>query len=344
MLRVKNEEAVRYIYALYRGILKREPDKPGLKHWLNALRNGQSHTSIAEAFLNSEEAVLVAEKHNAIKKLFVPPGHFYSPIVDLAEVPPHLEALKNVRYDTDIPGVEINRTEMIATWHKLRPFLNMIPFPNNKDPSFCYFFDNPSYAWGDGSIFHALLRYLKPKNIIEIGSGYSSACALDTIQRYFTHECNYTIIDPFMDLLRRLLKDEEDTSITLIEKPVQRVPKEFFQQLTARDILFIDSTHVLRTGSDVCFLLFEIFPLLAQGVIVHIHDMFFPFEYPENWILEENRSWNELYAIRAFLTNNKHWNILFFNDYFAKLERNLIETTFPLFLRNPGGALWLERR
>ena len=94
-----------------------------------------------------------------------------------------------------------------------------------------------------------------------------------------------------------------------------------FDELNEGDILFIDSTHVLRTGSDVCFELFEVLPRLAPGVLVHFHDIFWPFEYPRAWVVDENRSWNELYAIRAFLMNNSDWHIIFFNHYFAKTGR-----------------------
>jgi len=116
-----------------------------------------------------------------------------------------------------------------------------------------------------------------------------------------------------------------------------------YDELEAGDILFIDSTHVLRTGSDVVFELFEILPRLAKGVIVHFHDMFWPFEYPRSWAVEENRSWNELYAVRAFLINNDAWRVLFFNDYMRLFERDLIQRTYPNFLKNSGGALWLEK-
>ena len=84
-------------------------------------------------------------------------------------------------------------------------------------------------------------------------------------------------------------------------------------------------------------------PRLSPGVWVHFHDMFWPFEYQRSWIVEENRSWNELYAVRAFLTDNAHWQVAMFNDYFAKLERDLIESTYPKFNRNPGGALWIQK-
>jgi hypothetical protein len=99
----------------------------------------------------------------------------------------------------------------------------------------------------------------------------------------------------------------------------------------------------MRTGSDVCFELFEVLPRLAPGVFVTIHDMFWPFEYPRYWAVDENRSWNEIYAWRAFLTGNSQWRIVFFNDYFEKFEKSRIESTFPNFLKNSGGAIWLQR-
>ena len=118
---------------------------------------------------------------------------------------------------------------------------------------------------------------------------------------------------------------------------------QFLKLLEKATYCSVDSTHVLRTGSDVCFELFEILPRLAPGALVHFHDMFWPFEYPRSWAVDENRSWNELYAVRAFLTNNEQWEVVFFNDYFAKLETKRIEDTYPNFLRNSGGALWLRR-
>ena len=121
------------------------------------------------------------------------------------------------------------------------------------------------------------------------------------------------------------------------------MPLKIFKSLQAGDILFIDSTHVMKTGSDVCFELFEILPCLAPGVLVHFHDIFWPFEYPRLWAVEENRSWNELYAVRALLSRSNKLRILLFNDYLAQLERAMIETTYPQFLRDTGSALWLQK-
>jgi hypothetical protein len=228
-------------------------------------------------------------------------------------------------------------------WQTLLPFMTSNPFPASREPHFRYCFGNPSCSWGDGSILHAMLRLHRPKRFIEIGSGWSSACALDTVERYLESACELTLIDPYPQLLRDILGDAV-RAVRILEMPIQQVPETTFDALEAGDVLFVDSTHVLRTGSDVCFELFEILPRLACGVLVHIHDMFWPFEYPQQWIVEENRSWNELYAIRAFLSYNDVWRIVLFSDYLAKFECDMIAATYPQFMRNTGGALWLQRR
>ena len=115
-----------------------------------------------------------------------------------------------------------------------------------------------------------------------------------------------------------------------------------FDELQSSDILFIDSTHIVRTGSDVCFELFNILPRLREGVVVHIHDMFWPFEYPRGWVVQDNRSWNEIYAVRAFLIDNPHWEILMFNHYMALVCTDLDQSSFAPFMQSPGGALWLR--
>lgn len=274
--------------------------------------------------------------------LFVPPGHFFSPVVDPVEADRHLSQLEANPIPLSLDGIKTDRKQMIEKWNSLLPFLNTIPFPQCKTPGFRYAFDNPSYSWGDGSILYAMLRSLQPRRFIEVGSGWSSVCALDTAERHFKKECEFTFVEPYPQLLNSLI-GEVGINVQVIEMPIQQVPLGTFEALKAGDILFINSTHVLRTGSDVCFELFEVLPRLAAGVLVHFHDMFWPFEYPRKWAVDENRSWNELYAVRAFLTNNDDWRIIFFNDYFAKTERKLVAASYPDFLKNSGGALWLQR-
>ena len=277
-----------------------------------------------------------------LEALFVPHGHFYSPIVDPAEADNHLSQLEAEGTPSSLSGLAIDREAMIDQWQRLLPFLADIPFHADKTPDLRYAFENDAYSWGDGSILHAMLRHHRPQRIVEIGSGWSSACIVDTIERYLDNACEVTFVEPYPQLLKNLIVQTK-VETKILDTQVQNVPMSVFDQLRAGDFLFINSTHVLRTGSDVCHELFEILPRLAKGVVVHIHDIFWPFEYPRAWAVDQNRSWNELYALRAYLMNNDNWRIAFFNHYFAALEPKLIEETYPDFLKNCGGALWLER-
>ena len=332
------EESQGLMRLLYQGILRREPDEAGLAKWTDALMNGVSPTEIVKSFITSDEFHRVAPV-----KLFVPPGHFYSPIVDPNEAERAFVAAEARPIPESIPGAAIDRAEMVRTWHSLLPFFSSNAFPHTPTPGFRYAYENGSYSWGDGSVLQAMIRYRRPKKIIEVGSGWSSACIIDTIEHYLDEPCELTCIDPYPQLLHQLTGDAR-SRIRSFECAVQEVPLEIFDELGRNDILFVDSTHVLRTGGDVCRELFEILPRLASRVLVHVHDMFWPFEYPRFWAIDENRSWTELYAIRAFLMYNDQWEVVMFNDFLAKLERPMIEATWPTFLQNTGGALWLRRR
>jgi hypothetical protein len=317
-------------------MLLREPDSEGLEHYVDALIRGRSAAAIAEAFITSDEF-----RSKRPTNLFVPPGHYYSPIVDVDEARSHLARVD--RAPESLPGIDISRDAMLNEWQALLPYLTTTAFPDQKTPPTRFAFENPSYSWGDGSVLSAMLRRYEPRRLIEIGSGWSSACSIDTIERYLDGKCEVTFIEPYPDLLRSLLGTTA-VKTRILGVPVQDVSLETFDALKSGDFLFIDSTHVLRTGSDVCRELFDILPRLTSGVFVHIHDMFWPFEYPEDWIVDDNRSWNELYAVRAFLTDNPNWRIVFFNNYFAKVAASEIAASYPQFLKNAGGALWLQRR
>jgi predicted O-methyltransferase YrrM len=332
------EDAQRFVHALYRGMLRREPDPAAAEYYVDEILRGRTHATVAEEFLHCEEFKI----QNSVK-LFVPPGHFYSPITDPIEAERHVKSKYPGSLPDHLPGISLDRTEMISTWKNLLPFLQTIPFSGRKVAQFRYHFDNPGYSWGDGSILHAMLRLHRPKRVIEVGSGWSSACMIDTIENYLEGACDVTFVDPFPHLLRAIIRDL-GFKFRILEIPIQQVPQATFDILGSGDILFVDSTHVLRTGSDVCFELFDVLPRLARGVLVHFHDIFWPFEYPRQWIVEENRSWNEIYAVRAFLSYNDAWRIVFFNDYVAKYEADMIENTYAQFMLNSGGALWLQRR
>lgn len=330
-------DAERFVRGLYRGLLHREADAGALSYWAGLLAAGRSPNALLDAILGCEE---YRQRQGA--PLYVPPGHFYSPICDPAEAAAHLAAV-TATVPEALPGLVIDRESMVRTWHALLPFLRDAPFPDTQTEGFRYWYDNSAYGWGDASILHAMLRLHRPQRLIEIGSGWSSACTVDTVERYLSGDCALTFIDPYPKLLHELL-GESAARLRILEARIQDVPLETFDELAAGDVLFLDTTHVLRTGSDVCRELFEILPRLCPGVLVHFHDMFWPFEYQHAWVVEENRSWNELQAVRAFLIGNMDWEVVWFSDYMARLERPLLEATCPRVLRNSGGALWLRRR
>lgn len=323
-----------HIGLVYNVLLNRDPSPEEIHRHGNEIARGQT-------LIDFFSAVLLSDERRSQPKTYVVPGHFYSPIVKPAEVHDHLLAVANT--GPQISGVAIDRNAMIATWESLLPFLTSCPFADAPSGGLHYCYDNPAYGYGDALVLQAMLRYRRPKRLIEVGSGYSSACSVDTIDRFLGGECELTLIEPRPQRVLSLLADRA-RDVRIIDAPVQRVPLKVFEELEAGDVLFIDSTHVLRTGSDVCYELFEILPRLRAGVAVHVHDMFWPFEYPNAWILDDNRSWNEAYAMRAFLTENDRWEILFFNDYLVKFERERIARDLPRFVESPGGALWLQRR
>ncbi len=159
--------------------------------------------------------------------------------------------------------------------------------------TFRYNYKNQWFGAADAVALHCMLRILKPKNFIEVGSGYSSAVTLDTNEYYFENKIKISFIEPYPERLKMLLRT--DDNIGLQVKELQDIPLNYFEKLEEGDILFIDSSHVSKVASDVNYLIFEVFPRLNKGVYIHFHDIFYPFEYPEAWITNNGFIWNELY-------------------------------------------------
>jgi hypothetical protein len=188
-----------------------------------------------------------------------------------------------------------------------------------------------------------MIRHVKPKKIIEVGSGYSSAAALDTDELFFDNAIKCTFIEPYPELLLSLMKEGDKDRATIISSKLQSVSLNVFSELSAGDILFIDSTHVSKTNSDVNYVFFELLPSLAEGVYIHIHDIMFPFEYPKEWVYE-GRAWNEAYLLRAFLQYNSTFEIVFFYNFLQYFHRERFADAMPLILKNPGGSIWLRKK
>jgi predicted O-methyltransferase YrrM len=271
---------------------------------------------------------------------WVPPGHFYSPFPDLEDYDRRAADLRDPY--RDVPAIDLREPEQLDLVDAVGALVADIAFPEHPDPNGTtrYWFDNPAYAHGDGTVLHGMLRHLRPRRVVEVGSGFSSAMILDTVDGWLTGT-ELTFIEPHPGLVRGLLRPGDEQRVTIHEAAVQDVSPDVFDQLDRGDVLFVDSTHVVKAGSDVNHLVFEVLPRLRAGVWVHLHDIFFPFEYPEAWV-REGRAWHEAYLVRAFLAFNASFDIRWFQDFLWARHRERLER-IPWVAKNPGANLWLEK-
>jgi predicted O-methyltransferase YrrM len=289
-----------------------------------------------------EQRRLERERLAANCPQWVAPGHFYSPI-------PRLDAIRareGTIFDRTrraLPGIELHESEQLALLRTFEPYYAELPFQAQRTPGLRYFFENPTYSYSDAIFLYCMIRHARPSRIIEVGSGYSSCVTLDTSERFFDSRIACTFIEPYPDGLLSLIRPADRDRIELVASDLQAVGLERFRALAAGDILFVDSTHVSRVGSDVNYLFFEILPQLAPGVLVHFHDVFYPFEYPEPWVYE-GRAWTEAYLLRAFLAFNDAFEIVLFNTYLETFHQEYFARAMPLCLKNPGGSIWLRKR
>jgi hypothetical protein len=258
--------------------------------------------------------------------------------------------------NTDCPeGILLHGDEQLQLLRRFAALKEDLPF--YEAPGARRFtIENDSFSYDDAPVLAYMLRIIRPKRIIEIGSGNSTSCILDIDDRYCGRSIDLTIIDIDTANPRMNLFTDDHNRIHRIEKPVQEVDKEIFRTLQAGDLLFIDSSHVMKTGSDVCVELFEILPVLRSGVFVHFHDILYPFEYPLNFI--KNRIfWNEAYAVRAFLMYNNAFTIRFWLSYLLRCHLQEVQSDLrclPLDkwkerfghgdLFGAGGSLYIQKR
>ena len=297
--------------------------------------------------------IRVKNELNELRKYrtWVPPGHYYSPI-------PSIEGIKKREKDvfdrdcSELAGIELNETQQLSLLEKFSEYHEDIPFTAQKDNKNRFYFDNLFYSYADGVVLYSMIKYLQPKRIIEIGSGFSSALMLDMNEMYFEKTIKCTFIEPYPERLQQLVGKADSKNIDLRVNTLQETPLSLFNELKENDILFVDSSHVSKAGSDVNKLLFEVLPNLNSGVYIHIHDIFFPFEYPKGWIYK-GVAWNEAYALRAFLQYNQNYEIFFFTSFLLVCHRDKIKQYLPKALESevpnptladtPGASIWLKK-
>jgi hypothetical protein len=284
--------------------------------------------------LEWRRAVLASQQRTPFLT-WAPPGHFYSPVPTMEEATSHLSQLGRAGADT-VAGVDLREAGQLDWLERLGTVNDGFPLPDGR-----YHVDNPSFCLGDALTLQGMLRLVRPKRLVEVGSGFSSAVTLDTREHHLDG-LEVTFVEPYPALLESRLRPEDRAAVRILAERVQDVPMAVFSELEPGDVLFIDSSHVVRVGSDAQFLYGEVLPRLPAGVVVHVHDIFFPFEYPLAWV-EEGRAWNEAYVLRAMLVGDT-FEILFWNDWMARTHPDRFFATFPGTWGSPGGSIWLRRR
>jgi len=267
----------------------------------------------------------------------VTPVHFYKPIPDTQSLPETLWTRPS-----DLAGVEMNEVTQLELLRehipKFRDEYEQLP-TSSSEKERGFYVNNTLLGGVDALVAYCMVRHFKPRTIIEVGSGFSSLVLGQAAERNKTS--GLVCIEPFP---REFLREGFPGLRSLIEKKVQDIELEFFSQLGSGDILFIDSSHTVKIGSDVNYLFLEVLPRLRPGVIVHVHDIFLPFEYRRDWVLDELRFWSEQYLLQAFLAFNSEFEVLMANSYLKHYHEEDLKAAFPTLNRWEGGSFWMRRR
>lgn len=272
--------------------------------------------------------------------------HYYSPIPDIND----LKQRRIWNRKSDLAGINFQPENQVKLLLELgAQFGNECEWPLSPTENRLDFFtENNSFSFGCAAGLHTILRKFKPNQIIEIGSGNSSLIISSALLRNQADgiSCDYIIIDPYPSL-------EIETSLPgltkIIKQQVEITDTSYFDRLQENDILFIDSGHTVRTGSDVNFLFLEILPRLAPGVIVHIHDIALPYEYPEVYFTNPGfrMFWTEAYLLQAFLSFNSGFEVLMAMNYLMVDKKKEFCEAFihyaPDKQKAISGSFWIRR-
>jgi predicted O-methyltransferase YrrM len=267
--------------------------------------------------------------------------HFYQPIPSMAGLP--LSLWNRV---SDVPGIDMQEeqqkqllSDIVA---KFKDEYMAIP-TGASTQEFHYYLGNAAFDAVDAEMLFALIRLFKPRRIYEVGSGFSTLLAADALRRNRAdgYSCRFIAIEPYpsAELQARLPSDVE-----LWRLPIQDVSLDEFQSLCENDILFIDSSHVCKIGSDVQFVFLEILPRIRPGVVVHVHDIFMPMEYPKRWVLDQHQFWNEQYLLQTFLSFNAAFEVLWAGQWMHINHPDLLMKAFPSYSAGVlPGSFWFRR-
>lgn len=230
-------------------------------------------------------------------------NHYYEPQFDFSEIKHSFSKERN------LPGINWNIEEQLGSLAELDFSTELENIQIEKKPGeLGFYLKNGAFESGDAEYWYQLIRLKKPNKIFEIGSGNSTLMAIKAIQKNQQdnpdYNCKHVCIEPYDKPML------ETMQVTFVKKKVEDIDISFFSELEDGDILFIDSTHIIRPEGDVLYEYLQLLPSLKKGVIVHVHDIFTPMNYPDGWIRNNMIFWNEQYLLEAFLCHNSSWKII----------------------------------
>ncbi|MEI9992241.1 MAG: class I SAM-dependent methyltransferase [Rhizomicrobium sp.] len=264
--------------------------------------------------------------------------HYYEPIIHPNDLSKSLDEERN------LPGIDLNANAQLelVSHFGYRDELLQIPVEKTAPNQFGY--NNGYYGAGDAEILYDIIRHFKPKRLFEIGSGQSTLMARLAIGRNMAerpgYTCYHVCVEPYEQPMLETL------GVEVVRKRVEDLGTDFFGPLEDGDILFIDSSHIIRPQGDVLFEYLELLPLLKSGVIVHVHDIFTPRDYPADWVLRSRWLWNEQYLLEAFLSFNAAYQVLLAVNWLSNNHRDKLGDACPVLCSQPEFrpvAFWLRR-
>ena len=256
--------------------------------------------------------------------------HYYEPLFDER----HLR--RPLSEERSLPGIDWNKEGQLELLNSFAFTEELKALADEGNGKRSYSFENEAFKSGDAEYWYNMIRLKRPSRIIEIGSGSSTLMAQVAIEKNRgdvpDYECAHICIEPYEQPWL------EEMDVTVLRKKVEEVDKAIFRRLGKDDILFIDSSHVIRPQGDILFEYLELLPQLNPGVIVHIHDIFSPRDYLAEWIKEKVRFWNEQYLLEALLTSNPNWRIIGALNYLQHNHYRKLESKCPFLTkdREPG--------
>lgn len=266
-------------------------------------------------------------------------NHYYEPLFDFRKISYNKKG--NTLLDLRVSEQLVFLDSLKSYSHELNGFPLL-----KKTEKVSYYYKNGSFQYGDGELYYSIIRKNRPQRILEIGSGFSTLMALEAITKNETEHpteevTQLTCIEPYeMPFL-------EGLNIHLIREKIEDVIPSVFSELHDNDILFIDSSHIIRPGGDVNYLILKILPTLNKGVWIHFHDIFIPDNYPVEWLRDEFRLWNEQYLLEALLLNNEKFEIICAMHYLNATYKKEVNCVFPVlaaYAEDAPSSFWIRRK